>query len=69
VGRIRYGMGGTVFLVAMMAIASCTAPQRNTSSTDGGNQAGGTTQGTTQPVAAVIKGLDNPFFPNHAAGN
>ncbi|PSB16208.1 LacI family transcriptional regulator [filamentous cyanobacterium CCP2] len=51
-----------------MAIAACAAPQRTTSDTDG-DQAGGTdTGGTTQPVAAVIKGLDNPFFQTMQQG-
>lgn len=54
----------SVLLVAIMAIAGCTAPERNTSSNETGNQNGD----NTQPVAAVIKGLDNPFFQTMQRG-
>jgi len=67
VGNKRRGLGGaSVLLVAVMAIAGCTATQNNTSSNDTGN--GTQNQSNAQPVAAVIKGLDNPFFQTMQRG-
>jgi ABC-type sugar transport system substrate-binding protein len=54
----------STFLVTMMALAACTAPQQNAST----NASSNPNQGTTQPVAAVIKGLDNPFFQTMQQG-
>ncbi|MBD1909141.1 substrate-binding domain-containing protein [Leptolyngbya sp. FACHB-16] len=48
----------------MMAIAGCTSPQSNTSN----NESGAQNQSNAQPVAAVIKGLDNPFFQTMQQG-
>ncbi|GAB4384108.1 MAG: substrate-binding domain-containing protein [Elainellaceae cyanobacterium] len=67
-GKKRRGLGGaSVLLVAIMAIAACTAPQQNTSSTDS-DQTVASTGDTTEPVAAVVKGLDNPFFQTMQQG-
>lgn len=64
-GKKRRDLWGTsALLVAIMAIAACTAPQRNNSSTETSDQ----TKSNTQPVAAVIKGLDNPFFQTMQQG-
>lgn len=69
-GKKRHGLrSAAVFLVATLAIAACTAPQRNTSSTESSDQGGDNNTGdTTEPVAAVIKGLDNPFFQTMQQG-
>jgi ABC-type sugar transport system substrate-binding protein len=65
VGNKRHGLGrASVLLVALMTLAACTAPERNTSSSESGEP----TKGSTEPVAAVIKGLDNPFFQTMQRG-
>ncbi len=64
-GKKRCDMrSASVLLVAVMALAGCSGPQRNNSSNESSNQNGG----NTQPVAAVIKGLDNPFFQTMQQG-
>lgn len=64
-GKKRGVLGANaVFLVALMALTACNAPQRNTSSNESSNQTGG----NAAPVAAVIKGLDNPFFQTMQRG-
>jgi ABC-type sugar transport system substrate-binding protein len=65
VGNIRRGLGSTsVLLAVIMALAGCTAPERNTSSTESGEENGG----RAESVAAIIKGLDNPFFQTMEQG-
>jgi ABC-type sugar transport system substrate-binding protein len=55
---VRRGVGGAVAAVAMLGLAACGGGQgaQSGSAQSGGGQAGGA------KVAAVIKGLDNPFF-------
>lgn len=63
-GKQRRGLGGTlVLLSAVITLAGCNAPERNTSSNDD-NQTGN----SARPVAAVVKGLDNPFFQTMQQG-
>jgi ABC-type sugar transport system substrate-binding protein len=68
VGKRRRGLVGTSMLLAAIAtIAACATPQRTTG-TDGETVGSTDTGDTTQPVAAVIKGLDNPFFQTMQQG-
>lgn len=64
-GNIRRGLGSTsVLLAVIMTLAGCTTPERNTSSTESSEQNGG----RAESVAAIIKGLDNPFFQTMERG-
>jgi ribose transport system substrate-binding protein len=53
--RVRRAVGGAVAAAAMLGLAACGGGQ------SGGSQAAGAPSGAPK-VAAVIKGLDNPFF-------
>lgn len=64
-GNKRRSLCGTLMLLtAVMTLVGCNTPERNTSSNQSGNQTGD----STEPVAAVIKGLDNPFFQTMQQG-
>ncbi|HEX4355877.1 MAG TPA: hypothetical protein VH141_00030 [Pseudonocardia sp.] len=57
--RVRRAAGGAVAAVAVFGLAACGGGQ---SGQTGGGQAVGGQAGAAPKVAAVIKGLDNPFF-------
>ena len=60
--RVRRAVGGAVAAVAVLGLAACGGGQSGPSGGGQSGQATGGQAGGAPKVAAVIKGLDNPFF-------